>query len=81
MLPILLLIVWLAVMALFVAICRMAAHGDAQPAPDATRPARTIGAGLVVWEEEQPSTRPHAGRWHVAHWRPTARGVRTHSAR
>ena len=42
---------WLAVLTLFVAICRMAALGDATPVPVAEWSSRRIGDGLVVWED------------------------------
>ncbi len=76
MLPILLSTAWLTVMVLFVAICRMAARGDAQPAPGAPASPRRVNAGLVVWEEPVAS-RPHTLRSHKL----AVRGVRTHGAR
>jgi hypothetical protein len=55
MLWILIPVAWLTVFVLCVAICRMAARGDAQPAPGAPQssrhPAIIIIDGLVVWEE------------------------------
>jgi hypothetical protein len=81
MLPILLPIAWLVVMALFMAVCRMAARGDGQLPTDVARPTRRIDAGLVVWDEGQAPTRPHARRSHRAHSRRNARGVRTHGVR
>jgi hypothetical protein len=42
---------WLACIGLLVALCRMAARGDAQPQPTPERLPRRRGEGLVVWEE------------------------------
>ncbi len=54
MLWILIPVAWLTVFILCVAICRMAARGDAQPAPGAPQSSRhpaIIIDGRVVWEE------------------------------
>jgi hypothetical protein len=54
MLLLLILVAWLVVFVLCVAICRMAALGDARPAPEAPRSSRRpdiVIDGLVVWEE------------------------------
>ncbi|HST54684.1 MAG TPA: hypothetical protein VLJ42_02165 [Solirubrobacteraceae bacterium] len=54
MLLITLIAAWLAITTLIVAVCRMAARGDRMiPATDQT-PSRTIGEGLVVWDDDPP---------------------------
>jgi hypothetical protein len=50
--------VWLVLLLLFVALCRMAAYKDGRdsaPGKSSSEPfavARTVAAGLVVWEDQ-----------------------------
>ncbi len=45
-------VAWISLIALFVAVCRMAAHGDAVGSVTTTvKPGREIDAGLVLWED------------------------------
>jgi hypothetical protein len=50
MLILLIPIAWIAVVALLVVLCRIAARADATPAPAADSNPRSIGGGLVRWE-------------------------------
>jgi hypothetical protein len=75
MLIVLLLISWLAIMALFVAICHMAARGDAASAPPAEQAEHGAIDGVVVWSEPPPAA-PRESRVH----RPRGR-ITAHSAR
>lgn len=54
-------IAWLAVMTLFAALCRMAAHGDvaamAAPPPAAAEHSRPFRDGLAVWEGRATASR------------------------
>jgi hypothetical protein len=52
MLLILSTLVWLAAVALVVAVCQMAAEGDARPIPAAPDPPELVRDGLVVWDRE-----------------------------
>jgi hypothetical protein len=52
MLLILLYAAWLATTVMVVGLCRMAAHGDAQPAPGADRHPRRTSEGLPIWEDQ-----------------------------
>jgi hypothetical protein len=72
-------LVWLACVGLLVALCRMAARGDAQLQPTPERPPRPRGEGLVVWDEppEVVLQDRHGGRARQrARGRLTAHGVR-----
>jgi hypothetical protein len=51
MLFILIPIAWLAIVTLVVAICRMAARGDAIQLGVTDRRPRVVGDGLVIWED------------------------------
>jgi hypothetical protein len=51
MLLVLIPIAWLACIGLLLALCRMAARGDAQPARSPDQLARSLGDGLTVWED------------------------------
>jgi hypothetical protein len=42
---------WLAVVALFIAICQAAARGEEEPVRVIDVPSRSLGPGLLVWEE------------------------------
>ncbi len=72
----LILIVWLAALVLALALWRMAARGDAAPAPIADSPRRSTDGGLVVrddaFEVALHDERTAAGQ------RLTAHGARRH---
>jgi hypothetical protein len=44
-------IAWFAVVTFFMTVCRMAARGDAAPAPLAGRSSRATIDGVVIWED------------------------------
>lgn len=53
MLFILIPIAWLAVVILFMAICQMAARGDAESVPRTEQPSPSmLASGVFVWEQE-----------------------------
>jgi hypothetical protein len=66
---------WLAVLTLFVAICRMAALGDdAAPGPVEERSSHRVGDGLVIWEDpsevalkDQRGRKSHSGQRLATH--------------
>jgi hypothetical protein len=58
-------IAWLAVIALFVAVCRIAADADAGPSPATGPPTGSIGQRLIL-SSSQPAPAPHSGRAHRA---------------
>jgi hypothetical protein len=85
MLLLLIPVVWLAVFVLCVAICRMAALGDARPAPRAPRSSPhpdIVIDRLVVWEELSevalPDTMPGD---RIRGRRLAARGIPHHGIR
>jgi len=51
-------VVWFAVVALVVAICRVAAQGDGRSVPAAADAPVAAGNGLVVWELPATSAGP-----------------------
>jgi hypothetical protein len=76
MLFILIPIAWLAVLTLFIAVCRIAARGDTLTAPVAEQSPRAVSDGLVVWEDpfevalQDKRRRKHRGRRLAAHGIP-----------
>jgi hypothetical protein len=48
---------WLAVVALFIAICQAASRGEREPAQVIDVPGRSLGPGLVVWEQSSAPMR------------------------
>ncbi len=83
MLLILIPIAWLTVLALVVSVCRMAAQGDAAPAPAAksTQRAISIGDGLVIWKDN-PEVKLQDKRRRKAHGRElAAHGMLHHGTR
>jgi hypothetical protein len=75
MLFILIPIIWLAVLTLFVAVCRVAAEGDAQLVSQAQTPASRIGVKLTL--SRTPS--PHASRTRRAYGAAALAGPSTSS--
>jgi Ni/Co efflux regulator RcnB len=77
MLLILSTLVWLAVVALVVAVCQTAAEGDARPVAREPDPPEVVREGLVVWDREAvarlrgwtvPGRRREGGRTRRAHF-------------
>jgi hypothetical protein len=66
---------WLACIGLLVALCRMAARGDAQPVPLPEQLPRSLGEGLTVWEDP-PEVVLQDRRRAGAHGQLTVHGVR-----
>lgn len=65
-------IAWLAVITLFIAVCRVAAGGDAEPSLAADLSSGSIGERLVLSDAHFAPV-PHSGRAHRAR-RPLSAG-------
>jgi hypothetical protein len=79
MLIILIPTVWVSLIVLFVAVCKMAARGDATPLSfSAEQPAHRVDAGLVIWESAaEVSVRDHRVRsGRAARRRAAVHGIR-----
>lgn len=72
MLFILIPLAWLAIVALFIAICQSASRGDAEPVRVIDAPSHSLRPGLVVWEESSAAARV---------WRPLRRPRRQDGSR
>lgn len=88
MLPILIPVAWLAIVALLVALCRMAARTDAEQAPDVGGGSRVQAPVYQLRPSTQPAmkaigSRPHLAEGRLRRAQPllTAHGARAHAAR
>jgi hypothetical protein len=76
MLLLLIPIAWLSIVTLILAACRMAAKGDARPAPLVAARRAPGGEGLAVVVWEMPAARAHDRRSSRTRWRPAVPSVR-----
>ena len=84
MLLILIPIAWLAVLTVFVAICRIAAEADAEPSPFAGSPTGPIGLRVTLSRAPRPPRATHTRRGELLEGRrraPRRRQVAAHGIR